>query len=199
MIISMTRPPKIIKSLPFPAKIIITTLHKPGRMKLLIIGVGNPILRDDGVGIAAVRGLRQGRNRYLHSLSPDTEVVFKEASLGGLSLMEAMLGFDAVILLDAILSGKPPGTVQVLSPEDFNTALHASSPHDVSIAEGLKIGREYSDDLPENIIFITVEAEDITNFGEELTPEVERALPEVYAKLAGIAKEVERQFMQNKM
>lgn len=166
-------------------------------MKLLIIGVGNPILRDDGVGVIAVRELEKAKARYLNSLAEDTQVVFKEASLGGLGLMEAMLGFDAVILIDAILSDQPPGSVRVLTPESFNSALHASSPHDVSIIEGLRIGREYTRELPENenIVFVTVEAQNVTEFGEELTPAVKDAIPVVCRTVEKIALEMEKRFL----
>ena len=70
-------------------------------MKTLIVGVGSPILGDDGIGIAAAR---QCKNLYHRN--KDVDVV--EIGTGGLSLLDIVQGYDRLILLDAIISGSPP-------------------------------------------------------------------------------------------
>lgn len=66
-------------------------------MKTLVIGLGNPILTDDGVGIYAAQAVRE-------ALPINSKVAVKELSVGGLALMEAMVGYNYVILIDALWS-----------------------------------------------------------------------------------------------
>ena len=68
-------------------------------MKTLIVGLGNPILTDDGVGVKVAYAVEE-------ALSPNIpeNLTVTEASVGGLRLMELMVGYDRVILIDAIMS-----------------------------------------------------------------------------------------------
>lgn len=140
------------------------------RVKTLILGIGNTVLCDDGVGIrvAAEVGKRVS----------DPTITIAEACHGGLFLLEAFLGYDHVVLIDAIqTTGGTPGQVYELQQENFSSALHLSSPHQVDFATALELGKSLGLPMPSSINIVAVEAGDVTSFRERCTPEVEKAIP----------------------
>lgn len=143
--------------------------------KTLIIGLGNPILGDDGVGWVIAENLK-----YQYCDDPNLE--FEFLSLGGLSLMERLTGYRNVILIDALSSGKHPKGKVVsfpLSEVPDLTSGHTSSAHDTSLRNALNLGRSMGIDLPidENITVVAIEAENVYDFSEELSPLVAAAVP----------------------
>lgn len=151
-------------------------------MKTLVLGLGNPILSDDGVGIHIVRALERGRPA---GVAPD--IVVAEASVGGLRLLELLAGYERVIIVDAIQTpGGHPGEVYRLHINDLHTSLHAGSSHDLSLADALALGRGLGLALPDDeaITIVAVEVEDVLTFGERCTPAVEAAIPLVLRIIA---------------
>jgi hydrogenase maturation protease len=144
-------------------------------MKTLVIGLGNPILRDDSIGLRVIDEIR-GRDLR------DPGIELDQDYWGGLRLMEHMIGYDRVIIVDAIMTGAEPGTIHFLSPGDIPTQRSASA-HDVNLPTALELGRQAEAPLPtsENILLIGVEAEDVQTFDESLSPKLELALPLVVA------------------
>jgi len=145
--------------------------------RTLIIGLGNPLLRDDAVGLQVARRVRAalaGRD--------DAEVV--EESCGGLRLMERMVGYDRAILIDAIRGDRTPGTVLTLDPREVHTQ-HSASAHDVNLPTALALGRRTGARLPsdDQLRIIAIEVEDVETFGEEMTPAVEAAVPRAAAQV----------------
>ena len=143
-------------------------------MSTLIIGLGNPLLRDDAVGLHVARQVRAALGD--REDVEDVEVV--EEACGGLRLMERMVGFDRAILIDAIRSGRPPGTVLTLDPREMRTQ-HSASAHDVNLPTALALGRRTGARLPadDRLSVIAVEADDVETFGETMTDPVEAAVP----------------------
>jgi hydrogenase maturation protease len=150
----------------------------------LVIGLGNPILTDDGIGIYIVRALA------LHSLPPG--VVLAETSLGGLRLLETILGYKRIILVDAIqtVNGRP-GDIHTLHPSSLKASLHSGSTHDLSLSGALQLGRELGMDIPDDseITIIAVQAEDVQTLEEALTPEVEAVIPQAVELILELLKE----------
>ncbi len=140
-------------------------------MKTLVLGLGNPILRDDSVGLRVAQEVER-----LIPTSPDIEVGLDY--WGGLRLMERMIGFDRAIIIDAICTGASPGTIHLLNPDDIPTQ-RSSSAHDVNLTTALELGYQAGAHLPavKDILLIGVEAADVQTFDESLTAEVENALP----------------------
>jgi hydrogenase maturation protease len=165
-------------------------------MTTLVLGLGNPILTDDGVGIWVAEAVRM-------ALPADTLVEVGEASLGGLTLMERLLGYDRVILIDALYDftgnqgeGKiTPGVIHRLTLDDLQTisaTQHTTSAHDTSLVTALEVGEHMGLPLPKEIIIYAIEVENITDFGEEPTPAVKQAIPKVTAAvLTELAFELE--------
>ena len=142
-------------------------------LKTLVLGLGNPILTDDGVGIHVVRALAGRLNR------PDVEVA--EACLGGLRLLDVVVGYDRIILVDAIQAGGQAGQVYRLGPNELPSTLHAASSHDLSLSTAMELGRRLGMVLPEDeaITILAVEVEDVITFGETCTPHVQAVIPRV--------------------
>ena len=140
-------------------------------MKTLVLGLGNPLLGDDSIGLR-VAELLTPRLSELPDIELDVDY------WGGLRLMERMVGFQRAIIIDAICSGAPPGTLQVLSPGDFPTQRSASA-HDANLPTALELGRQAGAKLPadEDITLLAIEAVNVLSFDEQLTPEVEAAIP----------------------
>jgi hydrogenase maturation protease len=140
-------------------------------MKILVLGLGNPLVSDDSVGLRVAEKLKP-------LLAGRSDVEVSEDDWGGLRLMERMIGFDRAIIIDAIKSGAPPGTVHRLTPDSISTQRSASA-HDVNLPTALEFGRKAGVVLPKNehILLVGIEAEDILTFSEQCTPAVEAAIP----------------------
>jgi hydrogenase maturation protease len=151
-------------------------------MKTLLIGLGNPILGDDGVGWVVAEQVRSALSHPAAGIPDPQTVDVDTASLGGLSLMERLTGYERVILVDAIFTGtQPVGAVSQFLLDDLPdlSAGHSASAHDTSLRNALHVGREMDILLPtdENVTVITIEAEAVYDFSQELSPAVAAAVP----------------------
>jgi hydrogenase maturation protease len=148
-----------------------TDVAPPFTGRTLVLGLGSPLLRDDAVGLHVVRRLRS-----LLQKAPGVEVA--EDHRGGLHLMERLIGFDRVVIIDAQRSNRSPGTVRVFSATVVPTQ-HSASAHDVDLPTALELGRRSGAALPRlsDIRVVTVEAADVHSFGEECTAAVAASIP----------------------
>ena len=139
-------------------------------MHVLVLGIGNPILRDDGIGPRVISELQERVS------SPD--IIMEETSLAGMSLVEVLSGYTHAIIIDAIQTGQKPGTLYRLTPDSFQPSdAELISQHRIGILEALRCGKDLGLEMPEEVVFIAVEADDVTTFGEGLTPALEKAVP----------------------
>ncbi len=148
-------------------------------MNTLILGVGNPILTDDGVGIKIARKLKE-RN-------PELEVT--ETSEAGIALLDLIVGYDKLIIIDSIRTEKgKPGELYKLGLEALKPTANLSSSHSIDIATAYEIGRGLGYKMPEHISIYAVEIEDNTTFGEECTGGVEGRIPFITEQIIGEEK-----------
>lgn len=144
-------------------------------MSTRIIGLGNSILTDDGVGIYTVRELR----RSLDESGLDIDVDIVETEVGGFALMELMSGWKRVILVDSIqFAGLGPGTVLRIQPDDLHTSLRLRSVHDIDLPTVIELGRKLGLSMPGEVVVFGIQAEDALTFGESLTDAAERGMKE---------------------
>jgi len=150
----------------------------------LVIGLGNPILGDDGVGWRVAERVQASLSiegkEGLYSLA-GYPVEVDCLSLGGLSLMERLIGVDRAIIIDAITTEREPvGRVYCFPLEDLpnQVAGHLSSAHDTSLQTAIEVGRSMGAKLPNQIMVVAVESQISYNFSELLSPEVEAAVPQ---------------------
>jgi hydrogenase maturation protease len=147
-------------------------------MKTLVVGMGNPILTDDGVGVKVAYAVKDA----LVAGGRD-DVTVTEASVGGLRLMEIMVGYDRAVLIDALQHpDTKPGTIRRMTLEDLRTispTQHSACPHDTNLATALEMGQQMGLPLPKEITIYAVGVENVVFFGEEPTPAVAEAIPRV--------------------
>jgi len=136
------------------------------KSQTLILGLGNDILTDDGIGPKLVLDLQKEFSNEQYN--------FLNVCVGGLELLDHMLGYDTVFILDAIKTehGKP-GDVYFLSTKDFKETSHISNLHDINFLIALKLAEKLSITVPSNIHIIAVEIIEDRVFSENLSPEVE--------------------------
>jgi len=139
-------------------------------MKTLILGVGNSILTDDGVGIEIAHKLKEE--------NPELEVI--ETSEAGIALLELIAGYDRLIIIDSIRTEKgKPGELYKLGLEALKPAAKLSSSHGIDIATAYEIGQRLGYRMPEHVSIYAVEIRDNTTFGGECTGEVEARIPSI--------------------
>jgi hydrogenase maturation protease len=136
----------------------------------IVIGIGNPVIADDAVGIETVRHLRQ-------QMGEQSAFSITELYTGGMELMEAMIGYDRAFVVDAMVVGNLPGTIHRLGVDQLADARNTSTTHNGSLASALELGRATGIKLPSEVRIWGVEAGDVSTFCEELTPEVRAAVP----------------------
>jgi hydrogenase maturation protease len=168
----------------------------------LVLGLGNPILGDDGVGWRVVEAAQEAWQRRTDEgrattpaptcggrrcgddepdsssvIRPSSSVEFDFVSLGGLALMERLVGRDRAILVDAIQTrAGVPGAIYRLTLDDLPT-LHADAIHDASLKAALAVGQQLGARLPQEIIVIGIEAVNLWDFSESLSSQVTASVP----------------------
>ena len=154
-------------------------------MKTIIIGLGNPILTDDGVGVKVAYALQEELQvrrtprfdeTMVYADKPglsetgvrrtfNGQIDITEASVGGLRLMEMMVGYDKVIIIDALTTGSdPPGTLRRLTLPDLEAispTQHSASAHDTSLVTALAMGKRMGLHLPAEVVIFGVSVENI--------------------------------------
>lgn len=141
------------------------------RVKTVVIGLGNPLMGDDGLGIAA---LEQLRSRW----DVPAEVELVDGGTWGMNLLPLIEDADQVLLIDAIASGSEPG-IQVIVPRARLPRYLATkiSPHQVDLRDVLALA-ELRGTLPEETLAIGLEPASV-EFGDELSDELRSRLDDL--------------------
>jgi len=147
--------------------------EEPGEkpLRFLVIGCGNPLAGDDSVGLEIVHRL-QARGGH--------QCEFRELVGGGLGLLEFFASADQILLLDAVQTGAPAGTLHLLplpSPDIVPRALRTVSSHGWGVDEAIKMARTLGRRLP-RLMLLGIEWENVTP-GAPRTPPVNAALDTV--------------------
>lgn len=156
--------------------------ERNSQLSILIIGLGNPLRGDDGVGPRVVEELHR------RGLPEGVEAI--DVGTGGLDLLRVMDGWDAVIVVDAAEIGREPGAFARFTPEEVRLRLHETgfSLHDAGLPEALTLASALNHPLPPITLF-GVQPERI-GWEEGLSPAVEEAIP---ALVEAILREVRKQ------
>src|SRR6266567_615192 len=142
----------------------------------IIIGVGNPVIADDALGLVAARCIRK-------RLPMASWLTVAEIHNGGLELMEAMVGYDHAFVVDAIVTGGRPGTIYRLEVDQLAATRNACTSHSGTLSSALELGRLSGVKLPRDVRIWAVEADDVATFCESLTAEVEAAVADVVSEI----------------
>ena len=140
-------------------------------MKTIVLGIGNLILGDDGVGIHVVNEVKK--------LIKNPDITIEEAITGGMNLLDLIVGYDKAIIVDAVKSeSSETGEVKRIPISDFNT-MHSCNPHDVSLIEAIDMAKKLGETrIPGEIIIIGIMMKNIPcEFGEKLSKNIAAAVP----------------------
>jgi hydrogenase maturation protease len=141
-------------------------------MRTLLLGMGNPILSDDAVGVRLARDFKERLAGH-----PGLEVV-EECSVGGLNLIDVLRGYERAIVLDSLATEESvPGAWHRFDDDALRETAHLTNLHDANFATALELGRRIGVPLPEpgRIHIFAVEVEDNATFSERMTPALEAA------------------------
>lgn len=138
-------------------------------MKTIVIGVGNPILKDDAVGIHVARELKK--------FVKDSNIEIDEAYTGGMNLLDLILGFDKAIIADSFI-GEKEGEIRKLTINDISSS-RSLNPHGLTLIESLEMAKRLGETkIPKEIIFYVIILNEYpSEFGEELSAKVGSAIP----------------------
>lgn len=149
-------------------------------MTTLLLGMGNPILSDDAIGVRLAGDVAR---RLGATAGVD---VIEECSVGGLNLLEVLDGYDRVIVLDSVKStGGVPGDWYHLGLDSLQETLHLTNIHDVNFATALELGYRLGRRLPgrSDVHVLAVEIDDDMTFSEQMTPALEDAYPRLAVEI----------------
>jgi len=148
-------------------------------LKTLVIGVGNLLRCDDGVGIHVVNRLNEVAS-YIDTL---------DVALGSIEILEAMKGRDRVFIVDAIQAGGEPGTIYRVNLSRGEEPPRITHSHGVDLLTTLRLGDSlFPGQMPREMILLAVEAEDIMTLSESCTSKVQAAVDKVVEIILGFER-----------
>jgi hydrogenase maturation protease len=142
-------------------------------VKTLVLGIGNDILGDDGVGIHIVREVAK------HISSGD--VIVEETGAAGLSLLERIKGYERLIIADAILTDNTEvGKIHRLTLKDLAKTNDSITPHEAALRTTLEIGNSlFPGEMPRDVVVFAVQTHDVDQVTGKMSRPVKAAVPEV--------------------
>ena len=148
-----------------------------GQKQILVLGVGNILLRDEGIGVRIVEKLQQD-----YTFSPNVRLL--DGGTLGLRLLEPIIGVDYLIVVDALVNGQPPGRIERLPLAVLRKRISIkNSLHQLDLLETLAHA-EFLERLPETII-IGIEPEDIATLSLELSETVRSRRKDIVSAVLG--------------
>lgn len=147
---------------------------------ILVLGVGNILLTDEGVGVHVVRRLQE------MELPSHVEVL--DGGTSGFDLLDDIEGRKKVIVVDTVKGEKPPGTIYRMTTEDIEeTPKSRLSLHDIDMTDLLKLADLFQIAKPD-VVIIGIEPKDMESASVELSPEIEARVPKL---IELVMKEIE--------
>lgn len=158
-------------------------------MKTLLLGLGNELYGDDGIGIQVVRRLKEEAAENTRTAAALRDTDLEECCLSGLALLDVIVGYDRLVIVDTIKRPSPvPGRIHLLGEKDVRS-LPGPSPHYVSIPQAIEIGRRLGLHVPSEIQIVAVEAKNMNTLGEGLSQEMREKLPAIVRRLKSVLRE----------
>jgi hydrogenase maturation protease len=153
--------------------------------KTAVLGLGNPVLGDDAVGLRVAETLE-----LMLSQEPIPGVSVLTSTRAGFELIDLLKGFDKAVLVDCLCVPQgQPGSVRRLSLDHFNGSARLVNAHGLSVKEAFSLAGELGIKMPGEVEILAVEAADAYTLGEELTPKVaatvEPLAREIFCMLRG--------------
>lgn len=137
--------------------------------RVLVLGVGNVLMADEGVGVQVVRALEK------MPLPPNVECL--DGGTGGFQLLGVLQDADRVLLIDACVDGNPSGTVQRLQPRFSSDYPRTLTAHDIGLKDLLDAA--YLTGGPLDVTLFAISIDPLQGLGTELRPALANELPAI--------------------
>ena len=152
------------------------TSNARGPERTLLLGLGNDLLADDAIGLRVAAAVRQ-------RLAAHQGIAVAQSTEMGLSLLDLIVGFETLILVDAVQTHQAPaGFIHEITGDDLKL-LPAASPHFLGISEMLELGRKLGLSVPKRVRIFAVEVQDPFTVSTNLTPALTEALPGIVERV----------------
>ena len=151
-------------------------MHK----EILILGLGNVLMGDEGIGVKAVEYLQErGLAAYADLLDGGT---------GGFHLLSLFQTYPHIIIIDATIGGREPGEISILKPRYASEFPRSLTSHDIGLKDLLQ-SAELLEDLPE-ISLIAIQIADVNQVGIGISDKLEQRLPDIYQQVLAILHQI---------
>ncbi len=155
------------------------------RPRIAVLGLGNPVVSDDRVGLAVAEELRR-----LLEAAPIENVTVLESTRGGFELIDLLTGYDGAILVDCLSLPDPvPGRVRELSLTNVSGSARLINAHEISVGTAFELAAKMGIEMPKDVEIFAIEGMDTSTVSEEMTPAVVAAVAplarRIHAALAG--------------
>lgn len=148
--------------------------------RILILGMGNILLRDEGIGVRTIE--------YLEKYDLPGHVDLLDGGTGGFTLLSEIQKYSNVILIDASLDANPPGTIRVIKPKFAKDFPKAMSTHEIGLKDLIE-SASILGNLPE-IYLIVVSVNDLQPMNLNLSEEIAKLLPEIKRTVNNLIEEI---------
>ncbi len=154
-------------------------------MRIALIGLGNPYVGDDSIGIKVVEKIQAN-----YPLPKNIDVL-PDLSLSGIGLVEVFRGYDKVIIVDAIMTkNQQVGEIVVFTPDDLTDTLHTTDFHNMDFFSAVQFAKQLYNDIPEDITLVGIEIEKANEFTYEISNQLKnnykKIVDQVYSLLMKI-------------
>ncbi len=144
-------------------------------MRIVVLGIGNLLMTDEGVGVRAVEELAR---RY--DLPPEVEVI--DGGCSGMEMLGDIARADHLLIVDAVSADQPPATIVTLHGEDVPAFFSAKlSPHQIGLCDVLA-ALKLTDESPGTLTLIGIQPASL-DLSMELSPQIAAKLPEIVARV----------------
>lgn len=144
--------------------------------KVLIYGIGNSYRCDDTVGLKIAEILKKEIKNI--------NVMIKSGSIDGLDMLDEIIGFDKVILVDSINTKSGiPGDIYKIELDSITSNPSLAASHTIDFITALRMGKKFGYNMPERIYVYAVEIEDNTTFSEDCTEKILASIPEIVKRI----------------
>ena len=159
-------------------------------LRILVLGLGNDLYGDDGVGLHAVRRLRAELESGAGAFGPADGLDFAECLLSGVALLDVIRGYDAIVIIDTIVKPDPVlGRISLLDASDVRE-IPGPSPHYISVPQTLTLGKQLGLEMPKTVKIVAVEAKNLYCCGEGLSEAMMARLPAILDATKNVIREL---------
>jgi hydrogenase maturation protease len=155
-------------------------MNQTPRKDTLVIGLGNPLMSDEGIGVHLIRKLSEQQEKF-----PSVE--FIDAGTGGMNLLHLIANRKKAVIIDCVKMGKKPGTFKCFEPADVQTIKKMThfSLHEADILRIIDLSKQLGE-CPEKIVIFGIQPESL-ELGQKLTKtlsgQIDAYLVEIHKEL----------------